>query len=113
MRHERHYDYEKTGGTFLQGYVDATYHQLEVLFGRPLRLDGSKVQAEWVVEFFDKDKKSYIATIYDWKQDIVPEGVTRWNVGGFVPEVVGFVAHEVSMADYLEEKYIRTVEPYR
>ena len=69
-------------GTWLQGYVNASYYELVQAFGPPLgRGDGYKTRCEWVLAFDD----GAIATIYDWKKDEPVEQVMRWNVGGRNP----------------------------
>ena len=67
-------------GTFLQGYVIASYQHLVDLFGEPvLQFDPAKTRANWVVQFED----GVVATIYDYKAQRTPiELVTEWNVGG-------------------------------
>jgi hypothetical protein len=67
-----------TNGTCLQGYVDCSYNDLVALFGEPLGGDGYKVQAEWNLEFEDGE----VATIYDWKEELPPQRVRDWHVGG-------------------------------
>ncbi len=38
-------------GTFLQGYMPASYKQLELIFGKPIEeTDGYKVSTEWILE---------------------------------------------------------------
>lgn len=79
---------ELTHGTCLQGHVEATYYELVEAFGEPMRGDGYKTQAEWVVIFTvpqhgDEPDEDVIATIYDWKKyDQHMFSVTEWNIGG-------------------------------
>ena len=82
---------EKTtnvGGTFLQGYIKATYEQLLKAFGEPHDPDGDtyKTDVEWAFEFAD----GTVATLYNWKNGknyLGAEGlelndIYEWNVGG-------------------------------
>ena len=77
------------GGTYLQGGIKASFTDLVEAFGPPLRGDGYKTRAEWVLEFCvpqdgDEPDEEVIATIYDWKrfnQELI--SVTDWNVGGY------------------------------
>lgn len=61
-----------------QGYAIVEYDKLVELFGEPERFQEGKVQAEWLIEFDD----GVVASIYDWKEDIKPEAVKIWHVGG-------------------------------
>ena len=65
-------------GTSYRGEIKTDYDTLEKLFGEPLLGDGYKVQAEWDVVFND----GLVATIYDWKDDLLPHLVTCWHIGG-------------------------------
>ena len=82
---------EKTtnvGGTFLQGYIKATYEQLLKTFGEPHDPNGDnyKTDVEWAFEFAD----GTVATLYNWKNGknyLGAEGlelndIYEWNVGG-------------------------------
>ena len=83
---------EKTtnvGGTFLQGYIKATYEQLVKTFGEPHDPDGDnyKTDVEWAFEFAD----GTIATLYNWKngknylgeaEGLELNDIYEWNVGG-------------------------------
>ena len=82
---------EKTtnvGGTFLQGYIKASYEQLVKTFGEPHDPDGDnyKTDVEWAFEFAD----GTVATLYNWKNGknyLGAEGlelndIYEWNVGG-------------------------------
>lgn len=53
-----------TNGTYLQGYIKASYPELKRLFGDPLKSDDYKISGEWV--FYD-DVDGLVFTIYDWK----------------------------------------------
>lgn len=78
-----------TGGTHLQGYVQANYKDLVAAFGKPMDGDGIKVDAEWNIQFDD----GTIATIYNWKNGLAymsdlgldTERITDWNIGGASP----------------------------
>jgi len=72
-------------GTFLQGYLSITYDDLVELFGEPETGDGYKVDAEWILQFTDRE----IATIYNYKNgpnynfgqgDVTK--ITDWHIGG-------------------------------
>jgi len=83
---------EKTtnvGGTFLRGYIKATYDQLVKTFGEPHDPDGDnyKTDVEWAFEFAD----GTIATLYNWKngknylgeaEGLELDDIYEWNVGG-------------------------------
>ena len=88
---------EKTtnvGGTFLQGYIKASYDQLVKTFGEPHDPDGDnyKTDVEWAFEFAD----GTIATLYNWKNGknyLGAEGlelndIYEWHVGGFSEKAV-------------------------
>ena len=84
---------EKTtnyGGTFLQGYIKATYEQLLKTFGEPHDPNGDnyKTDVEWAFEFAD----GTVATLYNWKngknylgeaEGLELDAITEWHVGGF------------------------------
>ena len=82
---------EKTtniGGTYLRGYIKATYEQLLNTFGPPHmdQCDNYKTDVEWAFEFAD----GTVATLYNWKNGknyLGNEGselkdMFTWNVGG-------------------------------
>ena len=83
---------EKTtnvGGTFLQGYIKASYDQLVKAFGEPHDPNGDnyKTDVEWAFEFAD----GTIATLYNWKngknylgeaEGLELNDIYEWNVGG-------------------------------
>ena len=82
---------EKTtnyGGTFLQGYIKATYEQLLKTFGEPHDPNGDnyKTDVEWAFEFAD----GTVATLYNWKngknycgkEGLELNDIYEWNVGG-------------------------------
>jgi hypothetical protein len=79
-------------GTSLQGYLSASYDELESQFGKPC---GSfeKASATWLLRLGDT-----IITIYDSVSEgfeNLPQqrGVIRqWHIGGVKPGVVGIVA---------------------
>ena len=88
---------EKTtnvGGTFLQGYIKASYEQLVKTFGEPHDPNGDnyKTDVEWAFEFAD----GTIATLYNWKNGknyLGAEGlelndIYEWHVGGFSEKAV-------------------------
>ena len=83
---------EKTtnvGGTFLQGYIKASYEQLLKSFGEPHDPNGDnyKTDVEWAFEFAD----GTIATLYNWKngknylgeaERLELNDIYEWQVGG-------------------------------
>jgi len=89
---------EKTtnvGGTFLQGYIKASYEQLVKTFGEPHDPDGDnyKTDVEWAFEFAD----GTIATLYNWKngknylgeaEGLELNDIYEWHVGGFSDKAV-------------------------
>jgi len=79
------------GGTHLQGYVSVSYQKLCKKLGPPIRSNGDKVQAEWVLE-----EDGVIATIYDWKEyGRSPEFVTDWHIGGHDSDALTLVRRAV------------------
>ena len=88
---------EKTtnvGGTFLQGYIKASYEQLVKTFGEPHDPNGDnyKTDVEWAFEFAD----GTVATLYNWKNGknyLGAEGlelndIYECHVGGFSEKAV-------------------------
>jgi len=81
----------ETGGSHLQGGVDASYAELVALFGEPGEGDGSKVDARWALRF--DDPRRTVATVYNYKDGpayLGDEGtpvarIREWHVGGFAP----------------------------
>jgi len=73
-------------GTYLQGYVSASYDTLKTLFGQPTESDGYKIDCEWNVEFDD----GTVVAIYNWKNGfnylgadgLHPSQINEWHVGG-------------------------------
>lgn len=66
--------------TGLRGRFIESYARLVEVLGEPHRIgsgDG-KIQVEWFLRFDD----GTIATVYDYKSDVVAERVTDWHVGG-------------------------------
>lgn len=91
-------DLSKIQMTSFQGELECSYQQLVKTFGSPLKGDGYKTQAEWIVEFED----GTVATIYDWKmgdsylgdgEGFPPEDILFWHIGGKSLNVTGLV-HE-------------------
>jgi hypothetical protein len=82
--------HDSIGGTWLQGYIDASYAELVAVFGEPnCPGDNYKVSTEWCMRFED----GTVATIYDWKLTNLYDdemwtvsqmrGFNReWNIGG-------------------------------
>jgi pullulanase/glycogen debranching enzyme len=89
---------EKTtnvGGTFLQGYIKASYDQLVKTFGEPHDPNGDnyKTDVEWAFEFAD----GTVATLYNWKngknylgeaEGLELNDIYEWHVGGFSDKAV-------------------------
>ena len=66
-----------TNGTYFQGYLLATFEDLEAVFGESEGA-GDKTTQEWSLRFAD----GTVATIYDWKEYDTPCGLYDWHVGG-------------------------------
>ena len=93
-------------GTSLSGYVEATYYELEQVFGAPtyaLEDPDEKVQTEWTLRL-----NGVVATIYNWKTGSTPRGLYRWHVGGSNKGEVAMVQQLV--ADY--RKAVQATEKY-
>ena len=75
-------------GTWLQGYVGASYTDLVLAFGQPTHLgNGGKTQAEW-----DLKINGTAVTIYDYKEyDKTLDRIFEWHIGGTSKEVVKLV----------------------
>ena len=87
-------------GTSLQGYIRVSYTKLVRILGRPLKGDGYKTDAEWVLKIGLR-----IVTIYNYKTGksyLGPKGlpiskITNWNVGGTSKEVVSLVRQALEL----------------
>ena len=93
-------------GSSLSGYVEATYHELEQVFGEPTYADedpSEKVQTEWTLRL-----NGVVATIYNWKTQQTPRGLYRWHIGGFGKGEVEMVQEAVDAY----RKAVRAVEKY-
>jgi hypothetical protein len=96
-------DFGAVNGTSLQGYVTATYSQLEKLLGKPTygpnaNIDG-KVTCEWVLHFDD----GTVVTVYDWKTySKTPKGPYSWHIGGANERAVA-LAQGILNADHCVE----------
>lgn len=72
-------------GTSLIGYLNLTYDEIVSVFGKPRKIDGDKVEWEWVFKLNDT-----VLTIYNWKdgpgytgnKKIKAKDITDWHVGG-------------------------------
>lgn len=77
-------------GTWLQGYVGASYTDLVLVFGQPTYLskDGEgKTKAEWNLKI-----NGTVVAIYDYKEyDKTLDRIFEWHVGGTSKEVVKLV----------------------
>ena len=80
-----------TNGTYLQGYLTATFEQLEAVFGESAGA-GDKTTQEWSLRFAD----GTVATIYDWKEYRTPCGLYDWHVGGASPQALARVQQAFS-----------------
>lgn len=77
-------------GTSLQGHVNATYEELEAVFGENLG-PSDKVFNEFrgEISVYDPELEChdvYTVTLYDWKEDspyTARTGTYRWHVGGY------------------------------
>ena len=73
------------GGTFLVGYLLATYEDLVKKFGEPHELNGDKTLAEW--SFISDDGVQF--TIYDYKNyGNKKENIIEWHIGGKGTEAI-------------------------
>lgn len=97
-KYEPMMDFSVSNGTCKRGIVVTSYGELVNAFGNPLPGDGDKTQAEWVIVFTDEDGRDFVATIYDWRQDVPPEQVKVWTVGGFRTDVVEMVEDAICEA---------------
>jgi len=85
----------RAAGTSLQGYVRVSYARLVKSFGKPLKGDGYKTDAEWVLKAPD----GTIATIYNYKDGKAYLGrkgtpvrnITNWHIGGKKKVAVAWV----------------------
>jgi len=79
-------------GTSLQGYLSASYDELESKFGKPL---GSfeKSSAMWVLRIGDTIITVY-DSVYQGFENMPPQGakLRQWHIGGEKPLVIGLVA---------------------
>jgi hypothetical protein len=70
-------------GTYLQGYLSATFDELVAVFGES-QGSGDKNTQEWSLRFED----GTVATIYDWKEYQTPVYTYDWHVGGASPQAL-------------------------
>ena len=71
---------ELLNGTGLNGYIKASYDELEELFDEPAYFElntTDKTRAEWLLQIGN----AFIA-IYDYKDNRPIEEVTTWHIGG-------------------------------
>lgn len=96
---------EATGGTSLQGYMNATFDELIEEFGAPTYDEPSgdgKVDVEWCLRFDD----GTLATIYNWKDydggARCKSGESyRWHIGGKSFNAVSHVIDLFSESDVI------------
>ena len=89
-------------GTGLNGYIKASYDELEKLFDKPgfFDLSADKTRAEWLL----KIGNAFIA-IYDYKENRPIEEVTTWHIGGR-----GDTLHNISIVT--GKKVFRTLDEF-
>ena len=71
---------KKLNGSAFVGYFIVPYSELVRVLGEPhsgLSMDG-KVKAEWRFSF-----RGVLFSVYDYKNPLPVDQVTRWHVGGF------------------------------
>lgn len=78
MKFQIMHDRSFIDGTSLKGYVRIRYRDLVSLFGKPVKGDGFKTRAEWVLLFED----GTVGTIYDWACSGPKAQNSDWHVGG-------------------------------
>jgi hypothetical protein len=96
------------GGSSLKGYINATYEELQAVFGSDIGNLPSddiiglalpkddKVSSEFrfdcTVRYEDNpDEEEYVkGAIYSWKTDKIPQQIFTWNVGGYGQEAVWY-----------------------
>ena len=84
------------------GSINCTYEYLVKVFGKETNgMSGdNKSQCSWKIKFDD----GTIATIYDWKVNMVycngkginKENVTKWMVGGFNQKAIELLVNEIN-----------------
>jgi hypothetical protein len=83
-----------SSGTSLQGYINASYDDLVLAFGKPTYDETSadnKVDIEWCLKIFENDDEDGInVTIYNWKdydggKRATVESDYEWHIGGHSP----------------------------
>ena len=68
---------QETGGSSLQGYIDATYQDIVNALGQPnCPVDEHKVDVEWAFKLDDT-----VITIYNWKNGYNYCGESGMSVG--------------------------------
>ena len=80
-----------SSGTSLQGYLNASYDDLVLAFGKPTFDETSadnKVDIEWCLELYENDDEDPIqVTIYNWKDydgglRAISDPQYEWHIGG-------------------------------
>ena len=93
MEYQTHNDLIiKTAGTHLQGYIKLDYYDILDRLGEPQERDVYKIDAEWVIEFYD----GTVATLYNWKNGrnycgedgLDLHQIGEWHIGGNKKDVV-------------------------
>ena len=88
---------QETGGSSLQGYIDAAYHEIVDALGQPnCPVDEHKVDVAWAFKL-----DNTVFTIYNWKNGYnycgesgtAVESMNHWHVGGFNSDAE-IAAHE-------------------
>jgi hypothetical protein len=70
----------ETVGSSLHGFIQATYVQIEAVFGKPMLkvVDPNNDVTYWAVEFED----GTVATIYAWcDEGEKPDDIVAWHIG--------------------------------
>lgn len=78
--------------TSLQGYLTASYSELESKFGKPLGFF-EKSSAMWVLRLGDTIITVY-DSVYQGFENMPPQAdkLRQWHIGGAKPSVIGIVA---------------------
>jgi len=76
----------------LQGYLSASYDELERAFGKPFGLF-EKSSAMWTLRIGDTIITIY-DSVYQGFENMPPNGakLRQWHIGGMKPSVIGLVA---------------------
>lgn len=86
--------WDKTDGTYLQGYLNASYEEIVSVLGQPIH-PVEKVDASW-----DFEIDGVVVTLYNWKNGQIYNGpkappvekLKSWNIGGHDSKAVEAVS---------------------